>query len=123
VISMIYEKKHGSYYLRADRYSAVILLMTDQVAFSYSKQDSGESVMLKHGAPDTVNAWAANARKKYIESGWPEMAQSIEVVILPATFEVEEINRCLDTTCYLGRLLKLIEEGRIDENGKVVAAS
>jgi hypothetical protein len=77
---------------------------TQMLAVAYDAEDG---ILHKHGSEDSVRAWAERTGKKFIESGFEEMAQAIVVVGFPVSPEsVAELNACVATT---GRVLRIAE--------------
>lgn len=105
-----YELKWGSYYLLEDhknlRGEHDIILMTDQVAIAF---DAETNTMLKHGAPDAVKKWMADNKDKT-----PGLFADIQVMTLPRGMPVDEINRVLSTSGYIGVLRAKIDAGIIE---------
>lgn len=91
---MNYTVEYGSYYLR--RENGDVALMTDQVAVAY---DVDSYAMMKHGSPDQVLAWHRENAPKL------RHIAELAVVTFPRGFDVEELNRVLSTSNYLGYLL------------------
>lgn len=104
-----YTFEHGSYYfMGGDR----VVLMADQVAIGFSREDDGLTIVHKHGSPNQIQAWLAEAKRRLIEGGDPKLAESFCMVTFPRAYDVEKINRCLSTTGYLGSLLE-VEAGEL----------
>lgn len=115
-----YEKRYGSFYLIekcepnpvTNPDGERIICMADQIAiaFDVSMPDKmDEPILMKHGDPERVQAWAADARQRYLATGSEfarQMADGLRVVLLPRDFPVEEINHCLNNISYLGEMLK-----------------
>ncbi len=116
----LYEKRFGSYYL-IEKVPANpvtnpdgerIITMADQIAIAFDiamMDDPSGAILLKHGSREFVENWVVEAREKYIASGSEfaqEMAAGLRVIVLPADFPCEEINRCIQNTGYLGTMLK-----------------
>lgn len=106
----LYRLEHGSYYLTHARlpWPTSIRSMSDQVAIAYARGDHG-FVVMKHGAPAVVRGWMEYAIRGYRLAGLDEMAEALEMVELPRGFDVDEINKCLTTSGYIGVLVKKIE--------------
>jgi len=91
-----YSLEFGSYYLKDEHGN--VLYMCDQVAFVY---DQKLGCLLKHGSPEDMMKWWREGKKK--AAG---LFEDIRVMALPRGFDVEEINRCLTTTGYVGLLAR-----------------
>ncbi len=92
-----YELYMGSYYLRDERGN--IVYACDALAFAYSDQD-GSFVLHRHGEPAYVSAWIQNNREK--ASG---MFGELKMLTLDKRIPVEDINRCLENSGYLGTFI------------------
>lgn len=84
----------------------------DEVALAF---DSEAGVLHKHGKPDQVSAWAASARKSLGDAaeaaGDEEARRAIRalasaLVVIQGRFPLEELNRCLSTSGYVGVLYR-----------------
>lgn len=106
----LYRLEHGSYYLTHAKlpWPTSIRSMSDQVALAYARGDDG-FVLMKHGSPEVVRGWLEHAIGQYKRAGLDEMAEALEMVELPRGFDVDEINKCLTTSGYIGTLVKRIE--------------
>lgn len=103
-----YELRNGSYYLLGDEINRLtndheILSMSDEVAICFS-MDNGMTCLHKHGSPEKVNKWYEETRKKYIAHGLRHEADSL--LIISGKFPVEELNKMLDITGYIGSFVK-----------------
>lgn len=68
--------------------------------------DRDDHVLHKHGDPDRVRKWAAATRAKLAAVGLEGAAMADALTVVEWPFGVDELNRCLDTTGYLGLILK-----------------
>lgn len=113
-MSFEYELQHGSYYLyNPDNVDLItkqkkIVLMCDEVAICFDKESG---TLHKHGIPANVEQWYVNARKKFIDGGFPEMAE--DLIMIQGAFPVEELNKCLSTTGYISKFWKDLQENKI----------
>ncbi|GBG14586.1 uncharacterized protein NMK_2185 [Novimethylophilus kurashikiensis] len=77
----------------------------DEVSICFDKESG---TLHKHGRPELVQDWHAKAQAKYREAGFDEMAD--ELIVITGRFALEDLNRCLSTSGYVGvfynRLLK-----------------
>ena len=55
----------------------------------------------KHGSPESVNRWYADARKRLTTAGYPDMAD--ELLVIQGPFPLEELNRMLQVSGYAKR--------------------
>lgn len=93
---MRYSLERGSYYLKDERGN--ILHMCDQVALAYDRE---LGCLIKHGSPEDVKKWWREGREKAAR-----LFEDIVIVTLPCGFDVEEVNRCITTSGYVGLLAK-----------------
>lgn len=96
-----YELRFGSYYLVDERGS--ILFMTDTVAICFSRDDPIWTLH-KHGSPDTVVEWYESTVANYRAHGLDDIADSL--ALIEGKFPVDQLNRALDTTGYVKKLVK-----------------
>jgi hypothetical protein len=114
-MSYEYELQHGSYYLynaekapNALTKQRDIVLMCDEVAIAFDKE---AGVLHKHGIPENVTKWYNTTREKLISSGFPEMAD--DLILIQGAFPVEELNKCLSTTGYIGVFWKKLQNNQL----------
>jgi hypothetical protein len=82
----------------------------DQVSLAI---DKAEGILHKHGIPDRVSAWHANASKKLRDGGLGEWADNL--VVVTGRFPLEEVNKCLSCMNYAGNFYKRLLAGEIEE--------
>lgn len=78
-----------------------------EVSICYSKTTFGANILYvlhKHGSPDMIKQWHENTVKKYAASGFQEEIESMGVIT--GKYPIEELNRMLDTSGYLGIFLR-----------------
>lgn len=81
------------------------LFSTPQVAICYD--DSIGAVVLKHGILEYVERDAKKFAFSFLAAeSMTNVAFHIMIVIFPKHFDVEEINKCVLNTSYLGSFLK-----------------
>lgn len=109
-----YALKNEQYYLMDGE--EVIAEPLDEVAIAFSTPNfEGDFFTLhKHGDVKNVEAWADNARSSFRKSGFDDMAEAI--VVLSGKFDVDQLNRALDTTGYISRFLDY-HNININDNG------
>ena len=107
-----YTLEHGSYYwwpprdpLSHTKLEPTPRVMVDRVTIGYTMSKDGSVVVHKHGEKHHVETWASRSRKQYIEAGFPQVAEEVFVLTFPPRYDVDKINRCLDTVGYLGMLI------------------
>lgn len=95
-----YRLIEGSYFL----YDGDTLLTgQDEVAICFS-HDGDLYTLHKHGDPKWVNKWAEDTKKKYLDNGLADLAG--ELTVISGKFPIEELNKMLDITGYIGTFLK-----------------
>jgi hypothetical protein len=92
-----YKTNCGQYVLHCEDKPIGPLL--DEVSLAF---DRDEGVLHKHGAPAMVEAWQKGTQAKLRASGLTDMADSI--VVITGRFELDDLNRCLTHTGYVGTL-------------------
>lgn len=97
-----YEKKWGSYYLKDN---GVILHMSDEVAIGFSWLEDGSTILHKHGRREFVESWLLETKTKYDHTGLFGESAGL-CMICPEDWDVEELNKILDTTGYLSVFLR-----------------
>ena len=121
-----YEYKNNLYYLIDERGDIITAHEEVALCFSYNKEDGG--MLHKYGSPESVNKWAAGRRKKFAEAatnlnlhkhlksiGIPTSVldynqMSAEIVVIEGKFAVEEIQKCIDISGYVGRFYEKLQE-------------
>ncbi len=63
--------------------------------------DRASNVLLKHGAPELVQGYAATARKRLVAAGHQEMAA--DLICLTGAFSLEDLNKVVSICDYIGR--------------------
>jgi hypothetical protein len=102
-----YQKdEDGNYFLVRDQEDRHFI--GGKVAIAFDKHDG---VVLKHGRPELVNAWAEKTCKRAFKI-MPELPESI--VVLEGSFEIEELNKIISIVGYILRFFhKMNETGGI----------
>jgi len=79
----------------------------DEVSVAFSREhDAGDKPMYilnKYGNPDLITAWHAKMVDRYRDSGFDDYADNMFIVT--GKFDVDVLNRVLDTTGYIGKFL------------------
>ena len=79
---------------------------TAELSIAFDKNDG---VLHKHGAPALVQAWHVAATKRLRDAGFIDLAD--DLICISGRFPLEDINRCLDCSGYIGRFYaKLLAE-------------
>jgi len=103
-----YTFEDGCYHLKDGE---EILTSHSQVAICF---EASTSVLLKHGSPENVLKKTKEMKQQYKEHDLNDIANDIEVLILPVGFPVEEINKCLGICNYIGILARKVKTNQID---------
>lgn len=69
--------------------------------------DAESGTLHKHGAPVHVAKWLEKAKRRFIQGGFPDMAR--DLVMIEGRFPLEDLNRCLSTSGFAGRLYARIQ--------------
>ena len=93
-----YEIRYGSYYLIDDN-TGEINGMMDEVAIAFDP-DSG--TLYKHGNPSWVIPWHKEWEPKHASVG-------LRLELLIGKFDIEELNKCLDNSTYVGIFAKKLK--------------
>lgn len=80
----------------------------DEVAIGFDKESG---TLHKHGSLATVEKWLKNAQAKFRAAGFDDMAN--ELTMVSGRFELDDLNRCLSTTGYIGRLYEKLQRGEV----------
>lgn len=73
--------------------------------------DKSSGTLHKHGSPELVERWLSTAQARFRQSGYPEMAD--DLVIIQGRFTLEDLNRCVSTSGYVGRLYQRLLAGAV----------
>lgn len=106
----------GQYTLH--RGDAPVQAPMDEVALAI---DIDSGTLHKHGKPESVHRWVADAKQKLSaglhEASADERALRREMisalVVLQGRFELEELNKCLVISGYAGRLFQKAQAGKL----------
>jgi hypothetical protein len=100
-----YEKNEDGYSLiNSEKSTPVYKKPIKEVAIVFSTSlDDGFHTLHKHGNPELVQKWYNKTHESYIKSGFNDLADSL--VFIQGEFDVDQLNRVLDTTGYLPRFL------------------
>lgn len=99
-MSYFYAMNCGQYVLHDPQGNPVGPVM-DSVALALDKV---EGVLFKHGSFEMVQRWLSQTQTKLRAQGEFGAEMAANLVIIEGRFELEELNRCLSTTGYAGRL-------------------
>ena len=86
------------------------LFSSPEIALAFDRDDWA---LLKHGPPGRVERWLLEARRAYRSVGYPEMAEGLGMVSSDR-WDVEELNRCIDNSGYIQRVVEG-DVGRVSE--------
>jgi len=121
-----YEYKDNMYYLIDDRGEIITTYEKVALCFSYNSEEGG--LLHKHGSPESVNKWAMVTRKKYVKAAknfdlhkrltsmgiqtsatdYNQLAN--EIVVIEGKFAIEELQKCIDISGYVGRFYEKLQE-------------
>ena len=82
----------------------------DEVSIALDKEDGA---VRKHGAPEMVQRWLTDTQRTLRSGGCAEMADNL--VVLTGRFPLEELNKCLTTSGYAGRLYAKALAGELEQ--------
>ena len=77
--------------------------MCDQVAMAF-EIDSG--TLFRHGSPNTVTSWVNENQERAVECDF-----RIGTLLFPRKHPVDEINRCLTNSAFIGELYRRLMQG------------
>lgn len=108
-----YQLINGNYVLYGD--GEPIGAPLPEVAMAFTKANpedpTGMATLHKHGSEATVTSWAKKTREQFCAAGYFGMAD--DIVVISGKFPLEELNKCLAISGYIGRLWQsLTTEGR-----------
>lgn len=95
----VFENGSYSFYLNGVR-----RFNTGEVAIFFDKECN---MVLKHGLPDLVNDVASQTRAQFISQGMLHFAN--DLIVIQGKFAVEDLNRVVQTTGYIGTLLHKLQ--------------
>lgn len=99
---MHYEKRGDEYGLVEDGH---VLFTTPELAVVFGKL---LGTLHKHGPTAAVHDWFLKARSKYRKAGLQAEADDL-VMIVSDDWDLEELNRCLSISDYVGQLYEKLE--------------
>ena len=80
-------------------------IIGEEVAIAFDDPGNDDMMtLLKHGTKENVSAYLDKVIPRYREAGLPEMADQLKMI--SGKFDVEELNRVIDTTGYLKRFMQ-----------------
>lgn len=108
---MEYVKKDGVYYLDRDGLQTMI---GEKVAVCFEKADDRESVLLRHGAPKMVSDYVRHYKQSLESLQLTEISDCIHVI--EGEIELEELNKMIGITGYVGRYCERVKAGELGED-------
>ena len=63
--------------------------------------DKAANVLLKHGNPGWVTAYAKQVRKHFVDAGYLDVAE--DIVVITGAFDLVELNKVVSICDYIGR--------------------
>lgn len=100
----VMSRENEQYVLMCDDEKIGAPLEEVAIAFSLPPEDDSMYTMHKHGSYEIVEKWLKDAQDKFRKAGFNDMAD--ELMMIVGRFDVEHLNRVLDTTGYLGRFFE-----------------
>lgn len=82
--------------------------LLDEVALALDRESG---TLHKHGSAESVSAWLTQARAKFQAVGYRDLANNL--VMVCGKFPLDELNRCLSTTGYVGVLYGKLLAGQV----------
>ncbi len=79
--------------------------------------DRVSGTLHKHGERSWVERWIADARQKFRDAGFSDMAN--DLVVLSGDLPLEEVNKCLAISGYCGRMLEKLQAATLQETPHV----
>ena len=98
-----YTREHGSYYLKDEKDR--IQWMGQAIAVLL---DTDTMTLLKHGSPETVEAYVAKSRQQAIDGGFEDLVRSWTSVT-SENWDLVLLNRCLSTVGAVAELCKQLK--------------
>lgn len=89
----------------------------DEVSIAFDRESG---TMHKHGKPESVQAWLAQAQKKLRSAGAYDMAN--DLVIITGKFPLQELNNCLTTSGYVMRMVDQLQRGLLTQEPATLPA-
>jgi hypothetical protein len=71
--------------------------------------DKASNLVLKHGKPEYVQVDAAITRDRLATEGFEVLADDLVVIV--GAFDLEELNKVVSCTNYIGRFYQQLQEG------------
>lgn len=91
----------------------------DEIALAFDRKDG---TLHKHGKPESVQAWAAQARAKLLRGAAEEANPAVravaiemanDITVLQGRFLLEDLNKCLTHSGFVGQLYKQAVAGTL----------
>ena len=80
----------------------------DNIALAFDKISG---TLHKHGEPENVKTWHANAVKRYMDAGFDDMAS--DLIVIEGRFPLDELNKCISTSGYVARMYEKLLAGQL----------
>jgi len=97
-----YVLEDGTYFL-TDEETGAILSGMDEVSIAFEKGPEMWT-LFKHGRKDLVQKWYSGIHIKLMQNDLKDMAENL--IVISGKFPVDELNRCLDTTGYIKKMIE-----------------
>lgn len=98
-------KLNGGQYVLHDGADPIGPLL-EEVSLCFDKESG---TLHKHGTPEFVAKWHADAQAKFRSARADSMAD--ELVVITGRFALEDLNRCLSTSGYVARFYQKLMNG------------
>lgn len=73
--------------------------------------DKASGTLHKHGDPALVAKWFQHTQAKFRAAGFDDIAD--DLVVISGRFALEDLNRCISTSGYAGRLYQRLLAGEV----------
>jgi len=94
----------------------------DEVSVAFSREADQDNtpvyILNKHGDPEKIQAWHEKMVARYRDAGFDHYAENM--LLVTGKFDVDVLNRVLDTTGYIGNFLdfhKILLPEMVDNEG------
>jgi hypothetical protein len=78
------------------------------ICLSYFPDDPIKGTLLRFGDEDMVRRFFIKTQKLYEKNGLQEEVDALKCISFPPDFEVEELNKCIEITGYVGKVYEMV---------------
>lgn len=82
--------------------------LLQEVSLAFDKE---AGVLMKHGSKEMVSAWLSDAQEKLRSGGAHDLAE--QLIMVTGRFPVDELNKCISISGYIGKLWMRMQAGEI----------